>query len=205
MHLQTTDIEQMDRIRRLNIINSVTGIKPANLVGTRSADGISNLAIFSSVVHLGSNPPVLGMVLRPRTEVRRHTFENLEQSGVYTLNHVPVSHVQAAHQTSAKYDKAVSEFEACGFTEEYIAGFDAPFVAESQLKLGMQLEELVPITTNDTLLVVGRIVHLIAPDKAFDDEGHLDLGQLGSAGISGLNSYYSLKKEAQFPYARVRD
>lgn len=193
----------MDRIRRLNIINSVTGIKPANLVGTRSPDGNSNLAIFSSVVHLGSNPPLLGMVLRPRTEVRRHTFENIEQLGVYTLNHVPVTHVAPAHQTSAKYPREISEFEAVGFTEEYIEGFEAPFVQESHLKLGLQLEEVIPIATNDTLLVIGRILHIIAPDGAFDDEGHLDLGQLGSAGISGLNSYYSLQKEAQFLYARV--
>ena len=29
----------------------------------------------------------------------------------------------------AKYEKAVSEFEACGFTEYYHTNFEAPFVA----------------------------------------------------------------------------
>ena len=28
------DIIQMPKVRRLNIINSITGIKPANLIGT---------------------------------------------------------------------------------------------------------------------------------------------------------------------------
>ena len=54
MHLTDADIQKLDRIQRLNIINSVTGIKPANLIGTISNADEPNLAIFSSVVHLGS-------------------------------------------------------------------------------------------------------------------------------------------------------
>ncbi len=42
----------------------MTGIKPANLIGTISKNQVSSLAIFSSVVHLGSNPALLGFVLR---------------------------------------------------------------------------------------------------------------------------------------------
>ena len=41
------DIEQLDRISRLKIINAVTGIKPANLIGTISNAKVTNLAIFS--------------------------------------------------------------------------------------------------------------------------------------------------------------
>ena len=56
--------KKLDRKYRLNLINSITGIKPANLVGSRSADGFDNVAIFSSLVHLGSNPAQLGLVMR---------------------------------------------------------------------------------------------------------------------------------------------
>ena len=55
----------MDKISRLNLINSITGVKPSNLIGTKSKDGFSNLAIFSSVVHLGSKPPLIGFITRP--------------------------------------------------------------------------------------------------------------------------------------------
>ena len=44
--LDQEDIKKMDRIYRLNLINSLSGIKPANLIGTRSNSGINNLAIF---------------------------------------------------------------------------------------------------------------------------------------------------------------
>ena len=56
MHLTKTEIASLKKVPRLNIINSITGIKPGNVVGTKSKDGISNLAIISSVVHLSSKP-----------------------------------------------------------------------------------------------------------------------------------------------------
>ncbi|MEM8846156.1 MAG: hypothetical protein AAGD17_03545 [Bacteroidota bacterium] len=60
---------------RANFINTISGFKSANLIGSKSKEGISNLAIFNSVIHLGSNPALLGFVLRPIT-VERHTYEN---------------------------------------------------------------------------------------------------------------------------------
>jgi len=133
MHITRKDIDALNKIKRLNLINSITGIKPANLIGTADSLGTSNLAIFSSIVHIGSNPPLLGMIVRPTGEVARHTYANILDRGYYTINHVPNHMTEQAHQTSAKYDKEVSEFDACGFTEEYIDGFVAPFVKESAI------------------------------------------------------------------------
>ncbi len=75
--ISKADISNMSKIFRLNLINSITGIKPANLVGTKSLDGKSNLAIISSVVHLSSNPPMVGFFMRPSKEVRRDTYDNI--------------------------------------------------------------------------------------------------------------------------------
>ena len=74
MQYTKQDIQAMDRVTRLKIINSVTGIKPGNLIGTLSKDGITNLAVFSSVVHLGSDPALLGFISRPRTDEVGHTL-----------------------------------------------------------------------------------------------------------------------------------
>ncbi|MEM6829585.1 MAG: flavin reductase [Bacteroidota bacterium] len=203
MHLTKEDIEQTERIRRLNIINSITGIKPANLIGTISEDGFPNVAIFSSLVHLGSNPALLGFILRPQHEVPRDTYLNIKANGSYTINHVHLDHVEQAHYTSAKFSKEESEFEKCRFTEEYLFDFKAPFVAESQLKIGMKFIEEVPIKLNQTIMMIGSIEHLVVPDHCVGPEGHLDLSKIRTAGISGLNSYYELKKINQFPYARA--
>ena len=56
-HFNTNDIQGFSKIYRLNLINSITGYKSANLIGTRSNSGEENVAIFSSITHLGAIPP----------------------------------------------------------------------------------------------------------------------------------------------------
>ena len=104
-HFTNKGIGELGKIERANLINSLSGYKPANLIGTISASKKTNLAIFSSVVHLGTTPPLFGFITRPTTEVPRHTYENIKAIGVYTINHVQESFVERAHYTSAKFDR----------------------------------------------------------------------------------------------------
>ena len=199
------DISSADKVTRLRMINAITGIKPANLIGTQDASGRHNLAVFSSVVHLGSSPALIGFILRPYGEVPRHTWQNIQTTGHYTINHIPASMTQQAHRTSAKFPEEVSEFERCGFTPELIPGIQAPFVGESTLKIGLSFESATEIPLNGTTLVIGKIIYLSIPDEFIDQAGELDLEHAHSAGISGLNTYYSLKKIGQYPYTRLSD
>ena len=81
------DINQLDKIYKINLINSCSGFKSANLLGAISEDGKTNVAVFSSVTHLGSNPPTLGFILRPTT-VPRNTHKNIKDLGFFTINHI---------------------------------------------------------------------------------------------------------------------
>lgn len=205
MHYTKKQIENMERVPRLKIINALSGIKPANLVGTIDDDGRTNLAIFSSIVHLGSDPALMGFITRPLGEVPRHTYENITQNGQYTINHVHRSFVKNAHYTSAKLDRNDSEFIRCGLTEEYLKEFKAPFVKESQLKIGLQFLEAIDISINGTILIVGEIKHLIMPEEIVGNDLDLDLSLMNTVGISGLNTYYSLEKIAEYPYVRTSE
>lgn len=205
MHFTKNDIENMDQVRRIKYINSVSGIKPANLLGTISNGGLTNLAIFSSVFHLGSEPAILGFITRPTGEIQRHTYENIMQNGQYTINHVHHTFVKNAHYTSAKFSRDESEFEQCGLTEEFLPGFNAPFVKESTFKLGMVFKEAIDIKLNGTILVIGEIAHLILPPEAIDTEDDIDLADCNGVGISGLNTYYALQKIARYPYAHAHE
>lgn len=203
IHLSKLDIENTTKVRRLNIINGISGIKSANLIGTYSRSSGPNLAIFSSVTHIGSDPALLGLLVRPSGDVPRNTYANIHETGCFTINHVHESFIEKAHYTSAKFDSSVSEFEACGLTEEYLYDFTAPFVKESRLKIGLKFVEEVPVKSNGTSLVIGEIQELIMPEDCLDDKGYVRLDRLFDVGIGGLNSYYSLRRMATFPYARV--
>lgn len=205
MEMTRDYLDQMGKIERLNLINSITGIKPANLVGSRSAEGIENLAIFTSALHIGSNPPLIGILFRPTGEVPRHTYENIQASGFFTLNALPATLNKAGHYTAAKFNIDESEFTACGFTPRYHPDFPAPFVKESAIQIGLKKVDEQLISLNQTRLVIGEVSHLHIDDQILTKEGYLNLELADIAGISGLNSYYRLKKEADFPYPRKEE
>ena len=98
------DIKEMDQRYRAHFINSLSGFKSANLVGTRGLNGLDNLCIVSSVVHLGADPALLAFINRPHT-VERHTLENIIETGCYTLNQVNQSIYPKAHHTAARYER----------------------------------------------------------------------------------------------------
>lgn len=205
MHLNKEAIAQTERKRRLNIINSISGIKPANLIGTISESGQTNLAIFSSVVHLGSDPALLGFMIRPTGEVPRHTYENILETGVYTINAIPATLSKKAHYTSAKFHRSVSEFERCAIAREFIAHFRAPFVQESPIKIGLQFLEELPVKQNGTSLIIGSVEQLIIADELVAANGYIDFEQANLAGVGGLNAYYKLSLLDTYPYAREEE
>ena len=98
MIITAESLKSSDKVYRLNLINSITGFKPGNLIGTKSVNNQSNLAIFSSVVHLGSKPPLLGIITRPNS-VPRHTYKNIIDSNYFTINHISKNSVIRAHYT----------------------------------------------------------------------------------------------------------
>jgi flavin reductase (DIM6/NTAB) family NADH-FMN oxidoreductase RutF len=202
-HFKTADINALDNIFKANFINSISGYKPANLIGSISDQGITNLAIFSSVVHLGANPPILGFVLRPAQDVPRNTYNNILSTGQFTINHVHESFAEQAHYTSAKFDETISEFDACNLTPEYISDFKAPFVKESEIKIGLTLEDEMPIKQNNCIFIIGRIAHIILPETSILKNGSVDLNSVNDVAISGLDTYHNVTKLTTLPYARV--
>ena len=89
--IDAAGIDAMAQRYRANFINSLSGYKSANLIGTCNEQQQTNLAIISSVVHIGANPPLMGMIMRPHT-VTRDTLGNIKQTGLFTINALPVSH-----------------------------------------------------------------------------------------------------------------
>jgi len=195
------EILEMDKRFRATFINSLTGYKSVSLIGTKDNFGQTNLAIFNSIVHLGAHPPLIGMVVRPDS-VDRHTLQNIEETGFYTINNIKPSFVKKAHQTSARYPKEISEFEAVGLTPEYKNDFFAPYVIESSVQIGLQFKEKVPFKINDTLFVIGEIQEVYLPSHSIHSDGFVDLHSVSSMTNSGLDSYHIVLKGKRFPYAK---
>ena len=203
LHFDTSAIGAMEKIYRLNLINSVTGYKSAQLIGTKSETGIFNLAIFSSVIHLGSNPPLIGFILRP-TKVPRHTYQNLKNNKTFTLNAITSADISEAHHTSAKYPNDVSEFDQTQLEPEIKLNIQAPFVKGAPIQIACQYENEYRIKENDTILIVGSIQHLFMTDKLVGLDGHISLEKGNVVAINGLDGYALPKLLKRFGYARPK-
>lgn len=200
-HFKAADISELDKDRRVQLINSIVGYKSVNLIGTADLHGQTNLAVVSSVCHLGSNPPLLSMVIRPAS-APRHTLSNILATRCYTINHVSEKMLYQAHQTSARYPKKTSEFDATGLSPIYREDFTAPFVEQSPLQIGMSLCEVHHLDCNNTELVIGQVHSLTLRSEALSDDGFIDLNALQTVCASGIDAYHLPSLLTRLPYAK---
>ena len=200
-YFSINEIKEWDRFYRANFINSLQGFKPVSLLGTVNEKGQPNLAIFSNIVHLGADPALIGFINRP-IEAAPHTLHNIEVTGEYTINHIQPSFVAAAHQSSAKYPADQNEFTATGLTPVFQENCKAPFVAESAIKYGLQLVEIVPITHNQTFLVIGTITHVFLEEGLVKKDGFIDAHKAKTIISLGIDGYYSTEPISRFDYAK---
>jgi flavin reductase (DIM6/NTAB) family NADH-FMN oxidoreductase RutF len=184
-----------------NFINSLSGFKSANLIATQDKQGHPNVAIFSSVVHLGASPALVGFIMRPDNN-DRHTLDNIISTSHYTINQVGTDFYRQAHQTAARYARDESEFNKTSLSTSYIDEIPAPFVQQSRLKYAVKLLEIVPITHNNTQLIIGEITDVICTEDAIQDDGYIDIQSLKSACVSGLDSYHETKTLSRLDYAK---
>lgn len=202
MHATTSTFQSWDAKYRLCFFHSALGPRSPWLIGTQSQAGVENLAIFSNVIHLGSNPPFVGVKFRPLAGAR-HTYHNLKANGACSLNLVPWPLVEQAHQTQLNVAEDVSEFELAGIAKAPCMHVKAPRVAQAALTLECTYEEEHRINANDTLLVVLAVQAVHVVNEAIDATGFIDHTRLGSAYVIGLEGYSQVQNVTRLPRPRL--
>lgn len=204
IHLRRQDFDHLDHVYRINLINSCTGFKSANLIGTKSNDGITNVAVFSSVTHLGSNPPLIGIIFRPVSDVPRHTYENIKETGQFTINHIYEGIFEEAHHTSAKYKSNVSEFQVTNLEEEYKNNWHAPFVKNVPIQMALTYCEEYTIKANNTTHLVAEIKDLFINESLVEKDGFINLTKAKVMAINGLDGYTTPILQKRLTYQRPK-
>jgi len=203
IYIPREEFEAYEHVYKINMINSCSGYKSANLIGTKSESGIENVAVFSSVTHIGSDPALLGFFCRPTT-VARNTYDNIKATGVYTINHIHHGILEDAHHTSASYDGSISEFDKTQLVSEYKNDFQAPFVKTAPLQLAMEFLVEYPIKENGTILVIGKIKGVYVKADLLEADGFINLTEGHVAAINGLDAYAVALSNKRFGYQRPK-
>jgi flavin reductase (DIM6/NTAB) family NADH-FMN oxidoreductase RutF len=204
INLNSGDLKSLEKNKRAHLINSLGGFKSVSLVGTTDKSGNTNVAIFSSLFHVGANPPLIGLIFRP-SPPERNTYANIIETGFYTINHINEAIYNQAHQTSARYDKGISEFEITSLNREYKDGFIAPYVAESKVQLGIEFKEKIDISINNTTLIIGEIVQIYIPKDCLSTDGFIDIEKANTITCSGLDSYHKTVQLDRLSYAKPNE
>ncbi len=199
-HFPISEIKEWNRFYRGNFINCLSGFKPVSLIGTVNKEHQTNLAIFSNIFHLGADPALIGFINRPLITAP-HTLTNIQDTTSYTINHIQKEMVSQAHQTSAKYNADMSEFDATGLTSIFKKGCKAPFVAESHVQYSLDLVEVVPIKHNGTFMVIGALQDVYLNKELILEDGFINLEQSGSVASLGIDAYYACNLINRYEYA----
>lgn len=194
------DIDKMNKVKRLNLINSCTGYKSANLIVTKSLLDVVNVAVFSSITHIGSNPPMISFITRPLT-VNRDTYNNLKENPLFTVNHITNNIISDAHHTSASYDENISEFDKTNLEKEYKETIEMPFVKDSPIQLLCKYVNQYHIVENDTVLIIATIENLFFEDNLLHKDYWLQLDRAKVVAINGLDGYALPLLIDRFAYA----
>jgi flavin reductase (DIM6/NTAB) family NADH-FMN oxidoreductase RutF len=197
----TADLSEMEKVKRLNLVNSCTGYKSANLIATQSLEGINNVAIFSSVTHLGSNPAMLGFIMRP-TIVVRDTYKNIKETGYFTVNHVTAGIIGDAHHTSANYNPEESEFDKTKLSIEFKDSITTPFVKDCPVQLYCKYINEYHIKENGTVHIIASIEKIFYNENLEHQDGWLQLDKADVISLNGLDGYCLPKLVNRYEYAR---
>lgn len=200
-YFDKSQLELLDKHKRVHLINSLGGFKSVALVATSDLLGKKNVAIFSSFFHIGANPPLIGMIFRP-SPPERDTMRNIIVTGFYTVNHINENIYKQAHQTSARYDKEISEFDVTNLDSEFKDNFYAPYVVQSNIQIGIEFKEKIDITINNTIMIVGEIVHVYVPEDCLQEDGFINIEKANTITCSGLDSYHKTIQLDRLSYAK---
>ena len=189
------------------LLTSIIVPRPIAWVGTRSVQGVDNLAPFSFFMGVSSKPPAVAIsVARAGRDRLKHTAQNILDTGVFTVSIPSTHHLEQVAGTAAQYPEAVSELEQWNLVARPGTQVDAPFPVQAGVALECRC-----IHTHDlgtTHLIVGEVlVFHIHDELVLQEEGRLlvDSRKLDPLARLGGIDYAGLGHPLQAVVPRVED
>ncbi|MBA3909425.1 MAG: flavin reductase [Rhodobacter sp.] len=161
--------------------SAIVSPRPIGWISTRSAMG-DNLAPYSFFNAVGYHPPQVMFA-----GDLRDSMENALESGVFAVNVVQASALQAMNATSARFPRATDEFLEAGVAKAECVAIDCPRVADAPATLECRVVKLVDLLGNERMLL-GEVVGIHMRDDCLID-GRFDVTRYQPAARMGYHDY----------------
>jgi flavin reductase (DIM6/NTAB) family NADH-FMN oxidoreductase RutF len=175
--------------------------RPIALVASIDREGRHNLSPFSFFNAFGANPPVIVVspAYRGKDGTPKHTYENIRETGEFTVSAVSYSMVEQISLASSDYERGVDEFVKAGFTKLQSQVVAPPGVAESPFVMECRLMQHIdtgglPGSGN---LMIAEVLRFHVRESAFEGE-RIDPRRLDLVARMGYNWYCRANGDALF-------
>jgi len=183
--------------------NAIIAPRPIGWIGSRSADGVANLAPYSFFNAFAYRPPMIGFA----SDRRKDTVANIEATGVFTWNLATRALAEKMNLSSATVAPEVDEFALAGLTAAEGRIVEAPLVAESPVAFECRLSQIVPLVTADGVpmpnrLVIGEVVAVHIDRASIIDGLYVTAAAAPITRGGGPADYFEIGEAARFEMRR---
>lgn len=161
---------EIDAIDAYKLLTGLVVPRPIGWIGTRSTEGVNNLAPYSFFNGVAASPPTVMFAPTGQPHARKDTLANVRATGVFTVNIVDFSLAAAMNATAGSYAEDVDEFQVAGLTVREAGSIDAPIVAEAPASFECRVAQIVEIGTAPmgSQVVFGEVLAFNVDDRLVD-------------------------------------
>lgn len=177
------------------------GPRPIAWASTVDKEGNVNLAPYSFFNVFGTKPPTLIFSPAiPRTEQKKDTLLNVEETREVVINIVNHKVVEQMSLSSTAYPKGVNEFVKAGLTEQASDIVKPPRVAEAIAAYECKVKEIVSLGNNPGAgnLIICEVLIGHVSDDILDEDGKPDPRKADLVGRMGGDWYSRAQGDALF-------
>lgn len=176
-------------ILRHDPFKAIVSPRPIGWIGTRSREGVLNLAPYSFFAPIADRPPLVMFSSSGRKDSQR----NAEETGVFTSSLAGRSLLDAMNLSSVAAPPEIDEFALAGLTPAMGRLVDAPFVAEAYAALECRVVDVKSLVgldgaQSENTMIIGQVVGVHIRDEAIRD-GRLDMELVRPLGRLGYMDY----------------
>ena len=195
-------VDDLDTADRYKLTTGLIVPRPIGWIGSRSTDGVPNLAPYSFFNAVATNPPVLLFSTGVFDGIIKDSLQNIRDTGVFTASLVDRALAVAMNDSSATLAPDVDEFEKTGLTAANFGQVDAPGVEEAKAVVECEAVREVEFGDKDGLhhvITFGEVIAFHIDSQVLDgtriDPVRLDaLGRLAGTDYTTTRDQFRLDR-----------
>jgi len=161
---------------------------PVVLVTCVDPDGRPNIITLAWAGVICSDPPMLGLGIRPH----RHSYALIEGTGEFVVNIPTVEILKETDFCGVVSGKDVDKFSETGLTAEPAEKVKPPLIRECPVNIECIVKKKIPLGVHH--LFLGEVVLVHVDQNALDEEGEIDFAKV-SPFVYNQGEYWSLRRK----------